>query len=478
MERTDCAICDKNFDSSDTLRRHIRTVHECDPDDIFGVEPHPSKRAKKDIESEEVVPVALNTSAGSLISSQTDGNGVVVREFLVDEGDGAAQTITLENETYTILPLDGAIEGEQLTDEAGVKPEAKKEEAQVSPVVKKEQRKSLAASLAAAIADNLEESCSEDDFSGEILTEEDIKLKENVGKLIDMLVDPPILKKYGWPNAPEETVLCKVIENCGHDLTKGGENYAELDYGSRMREYCKLLFTVVIHNDSIKSLLNNFPIDDVIEYVLGDEDQDEGGLDKDNESHSGDEEAVSVTGETKTNEIREKPEKKEVSAKSEKKEIVGKAVDKDNSEEVVRENKKKPVGEQEKAWFSSPWCMRTITAQKPYSRNWSLMIFTTFVFLRSLVLVQTPSDLKRETYRLLLEYSDILRIDKLPKNKQTNILHIKDILILLYRFYIFLNWMMLPSNICMAIFIVLLLIIKYTNSIFSIKLSWIFNNAY
>jgi len=67
------------------------------------------------------------------------------------------------------------------------------------------------------------------------------------------------------------------------------------------------------------------------------------------------------------------------------------------------------------------------------------MIFTKFVFLRSLVLVQTPSDLKRETYRLLLEYSDILRIDKLPKNKQTNILHIKDILILLYRFYIFLN---------------------------------------
>ncbi|XP_032576213.1 protein suppressor of hairy wing [Drosophila sechellia] len=352
MERTDCAICDKNFDSSDTLRRHIRTVHECDPDDIFGVEPHTSKRAKKDIESEEVVPVALNTSAGSLISSQTDGNGVVVREFLVDEGDGAAQTITLENETYTILPLDGAIEGEQLTDEAAVKPEAKKEEAQVSPVVKKEQRKSLAASLAAAIADNLEESCSEDDFSGEILTEEDIKLKENVGKLIDMLVDPPILKKYGWPNAPEETVLCKVIENCGYDLTIGGENYAELDYGSRMREYCKLLFTVVIHNDSIKSLLNNFPIDDVIEYVLGDEDQDEGGLGKDNEdneSHSGDEEGVSVTGETKKNDIKEKPEKKEVSAKSEKKEIMGKGVDKDNSEEKLRENKKKPVVEKEKA---------------------------------------------------------------------------------------------------------------------------------
>jgi len=31
-----------------------------------------------------------------------------------------------------------------------------------------------------------------------------------------------------WPNSSVETVLCKVIENCGHDLAKGGENYAEL----------------------------------------------------------------------------------------------------------------------------------------------------------------------------------------------------------------------------------------------------------
>ncbi|XP_017076716.2 LOW QUALITY PROTEIN: protein suppressor of hairy wing [Drosophila eugracilis] len=333
MERTDCAICDKNFDSSETLRRHIRTVHECDPDDIFGVEPQPSKRCKEaklsEIEEDEVVPVALNTSAGSLISSQTDGNGVVVREFLVDEGDGTAQTITLENETYTILPLDGAIEGEQLPEEAAVKPESKKEETQVSPVVKKEQRKSLAASLAAAIADNLEEASSDDDFSGDILTEEDLKLKENVGKLIDMLVDPPILKKYGWPNAPEETVLCKVIENCGHDLSKSGENYAELDYASRMREYCKLLFTVVIHNDSIKSLLNNFPIDDVIEYVLGDEDQEEGGLGKDldKKSTEDDDDVEMITGDDDDKKaVTEKGEKRTISEENKKTEDKKKAI--------------------------------------------------------------------------------------------------------------------------------------------------------
>ncbi|XP_017849830.1 protein suppressor of hairy wing [Drosophila busckii] len=282
IERTDCAICDKNFDSSETLRKHIRNVHECDPDDIFGTEPASKRKAKKakDVEEELEPEDTANTSAGSLISSKTDNNGVVVREFLVDEGDGSAQTILLENEVYTILPLEGESNSEApaaatATKSKPVKPESKEKQEQVtSPVVKKEQRKSLAASLAAAIADNLEEPSSDDEFSGEVLTEEDIKLKENVAKLIDMLVDPQTLKKYNWPNSSEETVLCKVIENCGHDLAKGAENYAELGYGSRMREYCKLLFTVVIHNDSIKSLLNNFPIDDVIEYVLGDEDAD------------------------------------------------------------------------------------------------------------------------------------------------------------------------------------------------------------
>ncbi|KAM8706967.1 hypothetical protein ACLKA7_011126 [Drosophila subpalustris] len=290
IERTDCAICDKNFDSTETLRNHIRNVHECDPDDIFGTGPPAKRKAKKTIVVEEELEVldeeeeeqeveevaAANTSAGSLISSKTDDNGVVVREFLVDEGDGSAQTIMLENEVYTILPLEGEGAAETPAVASEKKKDAKEKRSEVvSPVVKKEQRKSLAASLAAAIADNLEEPSSDDEFTGEVLTEEDLKLKENIGKLIDMLVDPQTLKKYGWPNSSEETVLCKVIENCGHDLAKEGENYAELDYGSRMREYCKLLFTVVIHNDSIKSLLNNFPIDEVIEYVLGDEDQDE-----------------------------------------------------------------------------------------------------------------------------------------------------------------------------------------------------------
>lgn len=61
------------------------------------------------------------------------------------------------------------------------------------------------------------------------------------------------------------------------------------DYATRMREYVKLLFTVVIHNESIKLLLNNYPIDEVIEYVLGndeDDEEDDADEEEDNEQNT------------------------------------------------------------------------------------------------------------------------------------------------------------------------------------------------
>lgn len=63
-----------------------------------------------------------------------------------------------------------------------------------------------------------------------------------------------------------QQVLEKVIENCGQSLTdlQLGSN----DYDTRMREYVKVLFSVVIDNESIRELLNNHPIDEVIYQVL------------------------------------------------------------------------------------------------------------------------------------------------------------------------------------------------------------------
>lgn len=67
-----------------------------------------------------------------------------------------------------------------------------------------------------------------------------------------------------------------MIENCGHNLSKDAYNYSDWDYGTRMREYTKLLFTVVLRNNSIKELLNNYQVDEVIDFVLGNYEDEDG----------------------------------------------------------------------------------------------------------------------------------------------------------------------------------------------------------
>ncbi|XP_073818181.1 suppressor of Hairy wing [Musca autumnalis] len=311
--RTDCAVCKENFDCVQSLQFHILKVHQEDPETFVNEDPFGDRRGiirEEDDEDDESITIpapkiikiedsqgpriefVTTNSEGKILNSSIEGlaekriiqspktvaaNKVqILEEFIINDGPSTStgnpgETIILSNEAFTVIPLEsnGGVIEPLTTNTIATKtfrtPENKKE------------RKSLAESLAAAIADddNLTHFSTDED---EELTEEDLKLKDNVGKLLDMLVDSVTLKKFGWPDASEETVLCKVIENCGHDLSKDQFNYHELEFASRMREYVKLLFTVVIHNESIKELLNNYPIDEVIEYVLGnddDEDDDE-----------------------------------------------------------------------------------------------------------------------------------------------------------------------------------------------------------
>uniref|UniRef100_A0A1I8NTK1 C2H2-type domain-containing protein n=1 Tax=Stomoxys calcitrans TaxID=35570 RepID=A0A1I8NTK1_STOCA len=313
--RTDCAVCKENFDCVQSLQFHILKVHQEDPETFVNEDPFadrsefeeattpppPPIPAPKIIKIEDSqgqrIEFVTTNSDGEILNSsieglankriihstpstsitrttaQSDSNNVeILEEFIINNGpttsNVSGETIILSNEAFTVIPLEshGGIIEPVTTNTIAAKtfrtPENKKE------------RKSLAESLAAAIADddNLTHFSTDDE---EKLSEEDLKLKENVSKLLDMLVDSVTLKKFGWPDISEETVLCKVIENCGHDLSKDQHNYNEWEYASRMREYVKLLFTVVIHNDSIKELLNNYPIDEVIEYVLGNDDDDD-----------------------------------------------------------------------------------------------------------------------------------------------------------------------------------------------------------
>lgn len=93
----------------------------------------------------------------------------------------------------------------------------------------------------------------------------EIQLKKSIGALLNLLIDEETLGSFGWPNTSVEEVLSSVISRCGHKPA----DYSDCsDYTTKMRENTKLLFTVVIDDDSIKTLLNNHTIDEVIIRVL------------------------------------------------------------------------------------------------------------------------------------------------------------------------------------------------------------------
>lgn len=91
------------------------------------------------------------------------------------------------------------------------------------------------------------------------------ELTENITKLLNLLVDEATLAELGWPSVECEAVLADVIAQCGQ--TPADRSTCP-DYETVMRENTKLLFTTVINNDSIKSLLNNHSVDEVILHVL------------------------------------------------------------------------------------------------------------------------------------------------------------------------------------------------------------------
>lgn len=94
---------------------------------------------------------------------------------------------------------------------------------------------------------------------------DDETLKSSVSQLLGIVVEEETLKKFGWPDGSIEYVLSSVIEHCGQ--VPADYNSCS-DYTSKMRENVKLLFTTVIDNDSIKSMLNNNTIDEVINHIL------------------------------------------------------------------------------------------------------------------------------------------------------------------------------------------------------------------
>lgn len=95
----------------------------------------------------------------------------------------------------------------------------------------------------------------------------DVTLKQKISELLRLLIDEDMLAEFGWPAAPVEKVLSDVIIRCGHKPAIDDED-ASGDYATRMRENTKILFSLTMDEDNIKTVLNNHTVDEVIMNVL------------------------------------------------------------------------------------------------------------------------------------------------------------------------------------------------------------------
>lgn len=92
----------------------------------------------------------------------------------------------------------------------------------------------------------------------------ELSLTDSIRELLTLLVDEATLRAFGWPDTPVDKLLDSVIRRCGHRPASEDD----FDYIGRLRENAKLLFTVVIDDSAVKSLLNNQTVDEVILHVL------------------------------------------------------------------------------------------------------------------------------------------------------------------------------------------------------------------
>ncbi|KAG1714580.1 Zinc finger protein 568 [Nymphon striatum] len=90
------------------------------------------------------------------------------------------------------------------------------------------------------------------------------ELCDHIKQLLSLLVDDQTLTEFGWPNKPVDELLEAVIERCGHTPV----NPDDYTYIDRLKENSKLLFTVVIDDSAVKTLLNNQTVEEIIQHVL------------------------------------------------------------------------------------------------------------------------------------------------------------------------------------------------------------------
>ena len=106
---------------------------------------------------------------------------------------------------------------------------------------------------------------SDDEDAGAPIFLNDDELKKRISELLSIVIEESILSELGFGIKSVDEVLCSVIEQCSRQpLTKDSHE----DDSTRMRENTKSLFSLVLDEEHIKSLLNNYTVDEVLTIVL------------------------------------------------------------------------------------------------------------------------------------------------------------------------------------------------------------------
>lgn len=96
---------------------------------------------------------------------------------------------------------------------------------------------------------------------------DDKLLEQRIAELLQIVIEESVLKEQGFGKKSIDEVLCAVLEKCCRTpmIKDSKENE---DDSMRLRENTKLLFSLVLDEDHIQTLLNNYTVDEVVTIVI------------------------------------------------------------------------------------------------------------------------------------------------------------------------------------------------------------------
>lgn len=241
----------------DCLIRHMRTKHRNQLQDIIA-----------SAEKQKMIKAQLRLSQGTSITEKKEEKTDGEIEIIYYNND---QEVEYE-EFFEIIPiaeedLEKSQEKEpkediklEITKKLPVRKRVNKIQAETEPQPKSTRKAKSSPLTKVPIRDE-----SDDDDAGAPIFLNDDELKKRISELLSIVIEESILSELGFGTKSVDEVLCAVIEQCSRQpLTKDSHE----DDSTRMRENTKSLFSLVLDEEHIKSLLNNYTVDEVLTIVL------------------------------------------------------------------------------------------------------------------------------------------------------------------------------------------------------------------